>query len=440
MERKTKMNRMNPFSSCLQRSLILSSLISISVGAQALTLDEALRMAKERNGAVRAAEIGVRSAESNIRLSKSSFLPTLTPTYRYDTIRRRQYTGTSFSGNDAGNSFDITASWNLWDSGARLVDLLAKRAELTAEEFSSTQTLRQTLFNTLSQYYNAQRTVELLKVQTSQLARSETILKQTNARAEVGDIPRKDTFQAEADFLNAQVGVLSAESRVKTSLAELKATIGYSDADAPLTIDTGIPSFEPQTLRPLFEVVQEGLASRTDLKSRRSQLDSQRLAVRLSQIDNGLTIRLDAGYSRSLARDVSDRSSLALVASFPLFNGGRSREEVLSRRLQVLSAEESLSQAERTATAEIESAYEDVRQSALRVRAASAALVAAQKNYDAASKAQALGASSLVEVVQAQTSLVTAEVNAVEAVFDALIAESRLRLATGQALRGEVSQ
>jgi outer membrane protein len=227
---------------------------------------------------------------------------------------------------------------------------------------------------------------------------------------------------------------------VKTSLAELKATIGYSDADAPLTIDTGIPSFEPQTLRPLFEVVQEGLASRTDLKSRRSQLDSQRLAVRLSQIDNGLTIRLDAGYSRSLARDVSDRSSLALVASFPLFNGGRSREEVLSRRLQVLSAEESLSQAERTATAEIESAYEDVRQSALRVRAASAALVAAQKNYDAASKAQALGASSLVEVVQAQTSLVTAEVNAVEAVFDALIAESRLRLATGQALRGEVSQ
>lgn len=423
----------------VRQSLLTIGLISLSITAHALTLDEALRMAKERNGAIRAAEIGVRSAQSNIRLSKSAFLPTLTPTYRYDTVKRKQYTGTSLSGSNAGESFDITASWNLWDGGTRYVDLRAKRFDLAAEEFSNQQTLRQTLFTTISQYYNAQRTVELLKVQNSQLTRSETILKQTNARAEVGDIPRKDTFQAEADFLNSQVGVLSAESRVKTSLADLKATIGYSDLDKPLEIEAGIPSFEPQSLKPLFEVVQSGLSARTDLKSRRSQLDSQRLAVRLSQIDNGLSIRLDAGYTRSLARDVSDRSSLALVASFPLFNGGRSKEEVLSRRLQVLSAEESLTQAERNAQAEIESAYEDVRQSSLRVRAAKAALVAAQKNFDAASKAQALGASSLVEVVQAQTSLVTAEVNAVEAIFDALIADSRLKLATGQPLQGEDS-
>ena len=402
-----------------------------------LTLDEALRLAKERNGGVLAAQFNLESARSAVRSSRGAFLPVVTPTLRFDENETNQYTGSSFDSTRSGSSIDIAASWRLLDSGQRQFTLASSRALALAEEANALLTLRNTLFFVTENYYNALRSVELLRVQRAQFDRADLILKQTRARAEVGDIARKDILQAEADQLNARVSVLTAESRVKTSLTTLKANIGWEERDGrPELVANTNPDLKPFEMT-LDESIRQALARRPALLASRQQLESQRYSERIARAEAGLDYTVDATFVRSFAPDVSNRSGLGLVVSFPLFDGARSKEALRQRELAVSASRVRLVQSERDVRGTVEVAYTEYEQNLLRLEASQAAVIAAQKNFEAASMSQALGAATLVEIVQAQATLITAEVNAVEAVYDLLISEAQLRLAIGSPVRGE---
>ena len=105
-----------------------------------------------------------------------------------------------------------------------------------------------------------------------------------------------------------------------------------------------------------------------------------------------------------------------------------------------MAAEATYVQMERTAKAEIESAYYQVVQNIQRLRAARAALEAAQLNYKAAVEAQRLGAENIIDVLTARVSLATAENNAISAKYDTLIAQVNLALVTGRAIPGAPAQ
>ncbi|MES1228127.1 MAG: TolC family protein, partial [Armatimonadota bacterium] len=123
--------------------------------------------------------------------------------------------------------------------------------------------------------------------------------------------------------------------------------------------------------------------------------------------------------------------------SGPLYDGGLSREQVKQAELNRDSSKANYTQNYRTAKAEIESTLYEIEQDMTRYDVAQSALKAAQVNYDAASEAQKLGAGTLIDVLTAQVSLVTAEQNAVQALYDLLTAQVKLKLVTGQPLPGE---
>ncbi len=427
----------------MMRSIVLGTVFASMFGsfstamAVELTLDQALQLAKERNGTIRAARLNLEAARSAVLQSRSAYLPTVTPIFRYDVNETRQFTGTGFDTSRSGAGLDVTAAWRVIDNGTREFSYQGARASAYAEEASALLTLREKLFDVIQGYYNSLRAQELLKVQQAQFERADLILRQTQARAEVGDIARKDILQAQADQLNARVSVLGAENRVKTTLTALKADIGWSPSEGTVELaEVGDPQLKSVEFS-LDNAISDALTRRPDLIATRRQIDAQRYTVRSAEASAGLDFTVDASFTRSFARDVVNRSGLGLFASFPLFDGGRSREEVRQRRLGLEASLVRLEQTERDIRGLVEQAYTTYETNLMRLEAAKLALEAARKNFEAASRSQALGAADLVEVVQAQTSLVTAEVNAVEAIFDALISEAELNLAIGAEMRGE---
>lgn len=421
--------------------LALGAVASSAVAqGNSLTLEQAIALARERNGIVRSAILDVEASRSRVAQSFSAFLPTVTPSYRYDNDRFENEVGgvTNVTKTNEGSTF-LSASWLLLDSGQRDLSLRASRRGLSQRMSDAKQTLRETLFAVHQQYFNALRAQELLRVQEASVERAQEILKFTDAQIELKIAPRKDRLQANADLLNAQVSRLAARNQVSNSAATLKATLGVPANEPMPALQPIAEPPAPQDLPELAAAITQGMSAREDLRSRRFSIEAQRFNVQRSNREAGITWTLEADYSRQFSERESDRRTLTFLASYPLFDGNRRREAAREQRLGLESLEASYLQSERQAAAEIESAYLELAQNRERLIAATAALAAARENFNAASEAQRAGAegTNVITTLTAKISLVTAESNYVEAVYDTYISEVRYRLATGQPLLGE---
>jgi outer membrane protein len=422
---------------------IVFSLLGIALPAYAqqsetLSLQEALQLAVERNGTIMASRFDVESARQRVNQTRALFSPTVTPTYNYNSSLRQIDTSGSVFSRQEGGSTNLSASWRLLDSGERLSSLRASQSALSAQQFGADQTLRSTLFTVTQQYYDALRFQELARVAEAQVNRAQTILEQVRRRIEVQDAARIEEFQALADFQNARVGQLTARNRVATAEAQLKGTIGYDSARPlpPLEREAQI-ELPPETAADLEELMTEGLANRPDLLARRRSLESLRFTHDRVRREAGLTFGLDANFDQQLTPRSLENRALTLNLSYPLFDGGRRRAIAREVSLNIEADRASLLQAERTVRTEIESAFVEFSQNRLRLEAAQSALVAAQRNYTAALDSQREGAYDLLQVITAQLSLVTAESNFIEAVYDYRISETWLNLVTGRPIPGE---
>jgi len=419
------------------------TLIAILVSNPAwadMTLRDALRIARENNGTVQAAYLSYRSAMADERASYAAFLPTVTPTLRQENGRLNNLTGLGRGGSnidttDAG----VTATWLILDNGNRITNHRTSRLLREQAEFTALDTLRNVLFNVHTSFYNALRAQELLAVQSSGVQRAKEILDRAILSEELGAGAKKDILQARADYLNAQVSELAAQNQVTTSRSSLWAVIGYSEPEMPKLV--GPEDLDPQAaLPPLEDATRQALEQRADLQASRIGIASSQTAVDSAKLANGFSYSLSAQYNRSFSESVFDRSGLVLEASFPLYDGSRSRERVKSAELDFQSRQKTYEQSVRVATAEVESAWKEQTQNGERIRAARIARDAALQNYEAATEARKLGAGELIEELTARLSLVTAESNLVQAVYDYWISDVRFRLVSGAPVPGEETE
>ncbi|MBI1757359.1 MAG: TolC family protein [Fimbriimonas ginsengisoli] len=405
---------------------------------QPLSLEAALKLAKERNGAVRAALADLAAARARTHQSLAAFLPTLTPTAQYVSDRHQVDLGDGSKPfvQSEGWATSASASWRLLDSGQRQMSYMATRRAEAAADAGALQTLRSTLFDVHQQFLDALRAQELLKVSQGQAELARTILDQTKVRVQVGDVARKEILQAQADSLNAQVQALAAKTDVDNARATLKATLGWEAATSLPPLE---PTREPSTpkLPTLAEVLKVGLAERRDLVSARRRVESLRFIKLRADRQAGPLLSLDARYDQAVSPVSLEGRSVALTLTVPFFDGGLSRAQAEEAKQNWISALRTFEQEERTAGAEIEAAYNAVETNANRLGAARAALEAAQTNYQAAEEAQRLGASTLLDVLTARVTLATAQSGSIQALHDFVLAEVRLRLVTGQPIPGE---
>lgn len=425
------LRRLNPL------LLAFLSSYSLAQSSSKLTLEQALRSARENNGDVLAAQLNYESAKASTRSAYAAFLPEVTPNLTREDGRLNTLTGAG----KGGRNFDttdsgITARWLLFDNGVRSANY--KRSQISKErtQFTSLETYRSVLFGVYSAYFDALRAQQLSKVAQSSLDRALRLQDATEKREQFGAGPRKDILQAQADALNAKVSVLTSNNQVYTTMASLKAILGWPEEVLPELDDS-------QDVKPtmveysLEQAISDGLANRPSLLAARKLVESSRIDVTLARLDGGIAFQATANYNKSFSESVFDRSTLALTASIPLYDGSRTKENLRAAKLGLQADEATLKQTERDVRAEIEASYKSFKQNFDRLEAAKLAKAAAVQNYAAASGAYEGGAATVLDQLTAQVSLTTAESNFVQAYYDLLISEVKLKQVVGKTLPGE---
>jgi outer membrane protein TolC len=403
-----------------------------------LTLERAIQIGLERQNSIAIAATQAQSASARLTQARSQYFPQVTPSLNYNA--NLQPGGVIIIGGQpfrTGASQEvrrdsIIAQQLLLDSGQREANVGNSRRSLFAAEYNLADTRQSVILSVTENYFTLARSKELVRVQTESVKRAETNLAVIKAQVEQGVAAKSDILQAEADLANAQVAYLQALNDLNVSQANLKNAMGIV-SPAPLTLPderAAVPNIE-QDNTSLEDYVKAAYANRHDVKSQQERINAQGYAVRQAHINAGLTVNATISQGYQLDPVAGETRSFNVALSYPLFDGGNARAAVKEAKAALESQQRTLDQLQQTVRLNVEQAFLVRELSRRRIVAAQAAYRAGQLNYEAALERQKNGIINILEVINAQVQLVTAEVSLVQGIYDFYIADARLLRSIG---------
>jgi len=408
-----------------------------------LTLREAIDLAVQRQPDLASARAQAAAADQQHRQAKAAYYPSITLGFTTNDSYTNRSGVSSSAGSNLGSGAssvsstrqaDLVLSYNLLDNGQRVANEQSARAGSKAATYSALDQRQATIANAATYYYELLRRTALVKVQEANIQRAQSTLDLTKAQVGEGTQAKKDVYQVQADLETAKVDLLTAQNNLSISQAQLRQVLGLTDeqdidpADDPAGV--AVSTFAEQSLSSLLE---QAYATRPDLLQAQQNVEREKANVRLSRATNGLTVALDTNLSAVFLQSQSNTRAIGLTASLPIFNGGANRAAVKQAEQTQKAAEAQLASARLVAKVDVETAYRTLQTARAAVPAALAAQQAAQINYEAASESRKEGIGTVVDVITAQSQLVEAQTNYVQALYSLYNADVALQRAVGHA-------
>ncbi len=322
--------------------------------------------------------------------------------------------------------------WGAWQ-GYQRGKALASEAEAvfaTAEE--------DLILRTADAYFSVLQAVDNLATAQSEEEALSQQLQQSRQRFEVGLIAITEVHEAQAAYDSATARRLVADGNVRISFEALEALTGGSPgAVAPLQKEFPVTPPDP-TDRDTW--VEQALANNSQLQAARFRAESaESLAATqrsghyptvYGRVSHGIT---ETDFHNSAGTSLRDEDStvVSVTLSVPLFAGGgvsASRRQAYS---QYLSAQELYQQSRRDVVQSTRSSYQAVVTSVATVKARAQAIVSSRSALEATQAGYDVGTRDLVDVLNAQRNLFSAERDYNDALYTYLLAQLQLRAAAG---------
>lgn len=401
--------------------------------SQPLTLERAIQISLQYQNTLLIAQSQLEASKARVTQARASYYPQIAPSFDYSSQKSSFNVGgksTATTIEQAVTSIGLRQL--IFDMGKREENVISSRYNAKGSEFNVLDSRQAVIVNVTTSYYDLLRRKELTKVADASVERARTTLNATKAFAEAGTSPAKDIFQAEADYDNAQVQLLQARNDVKIAQTTLKNAMGLLTALPILTPDTPLaaPAEVPDT-RTVADYLKMAFDNRPDLKREGAFIDSDRHQVKIAQINAGFQIQADVTEGYRIDPNPGENRTFTTSFSYPLFDAGSTRAAVRAAKATLEQSQRQLALTRQTIQRDAEQSYLVREEARVRIGATRTALLAAQKNFDAARESQKEGAGTIIDVITAQSLLVTAETNAVQAVYDFYTADAQLRRAIG---------
>ncbi|HSB20422.1 MAG TPA: TolC family protein [Anaeromyxobacteraceae bacterium] len=397
---------------------------------QVLTLDEAVRLARQNQPQLRQARAGAEAAAARADQARSPLLPQVFAGASYSRSTRNGRPGLS----PAGEGLDLsgTVSQLLWDFGQTPNRYRAARAGAEAQREAEQATGLQVVLGVRTAYFAARAAKDLVAVARDNLSNQEAHLRQIQGFVEVGTRPEIDLAQARTDRANAQVQLINSENGYAVARAQLNLAMGVEGPTGYDVADETLPPVEGED-GTTDALLAEALRARPDVASLASQLRAQQATLWAVQggylpslgVSSGLT---DAGTPGSTYWNWN----ASLTLSWDVFSGGltRAQEQEARANLDGLDAQGILLRQQ--VRLEVEQARLAVRAAGAALSAAGEALENARERLRLAEGRYQTGAGSVIEQGDAQVAVTSAAAQRVQAQYALSSARAQLLSALGR--------
>ena len=406
-----------------------------------LSLERAVRIGLQRQNTIAISQQNVEIANARLTQARSAYFPQLTPTLSYNSSLSAASRSTfvnqngqlvTNSGANETLSSGASASFTILDTGQRDANVGNTRRSAFAAAFGLGDERQNVILNVTQDYYNLVRFKELVRVQQETVRQAELSLKIIESQIQVGVAAKSDRLQSVSDLANARVALLSAQSDYAVGEATLKNAMGVITSQ-PLALSNDNPPAPSPTPDPLTvdDYTRAAYANRLDVKQQQELVNAQGYNVRLAFINAGLTVAVGVNEGYDLNPVAGENRVFSFAISYPLFDAGYTRAGIKEAKAVLEQERRTLDQLQQTVRLEVNQALQIREVARQRVAAAQDAVAAGELNNQAAVAKQQNGLINVLEVINAQVQLTTAQVQLVQAIYDYYIADAMLQRDTG---------
>lgn len=409
----------------------------------ALRLDEALRLANAQASTYQTAVLNERIAAEELRQARAAIKPKISAplSYIYTSpaagLAPGEPRAPSFIANNAISEYEafLNVSGDI-DLAGKLRATVRKNRALLAAAHAGTEVARRALAQAVIEaYYELALSTTQRTAAEGNFAAAQEFERVTGLLLSGGEVPAVDLTRAQLQTLSRRDELEKARVNEEVAAGALRVFVGYdftrpintTDLTLELPNDSELQQFQAAdvTRRPEFLQLEQQLrAAREEIKIAHAE--------RLPSLSYSVNGGFDTDSLKGPRLKEHTGVSAAVSLNIPIFDWGATRSKAKQARLQLQVAENEQKIAERGFAQQFYAARAQAANAAARIALAREGVVKAQDNVTASVARYRAGEAQIVEVTEAQTTLVSQRAALYQAIFDYQIALARLKQATGK--------
>lgn len=433
----------------IHKSIVIVSILSVLLSysnifaANEYTLEDLCRIALEQSERIKISEEDLHIAERGKDKAVSALLPKLSAFGNYTKYSedKRSSTGTIIQP-DYSISWGLRLDQSLYSSGREFTAFKISGEHIEKSKYDLYAVKEAYIFSVASAYYDVLRAKKAMEIAKTNLERLAKHRDAAASRLKAGEVTKTDLLRAEAELSGAHAELVKAENNLKLTKAVLSRVVGLSgDYDIKETVNSTKYPANTETVESLKQVA---ISERPELKAIELQRRIAKEQVRYARAAYWPTLSIEGVYTRK-----EDNPSIASVnkesiyggikVNFPFFEGGLRRAEVGEAEAKNRQAELVYEDTIKTINIEVENAYLDMITQKGILKSLQDKVAFAADNYNSIFKQYQFGLAHSIDVIDANTLLITSERQFVDANYNYQLSVLRLKRVTGTLLKAVTS-
>lgn len=409
-----------------------------------LTLGQAIDTVLAHYPTLDAARSAVDAARARTMQSNASRLPQISGqgTYLYDSMR--PYVAFSLPGFPAGaiyeninNSYTltVTARQLLTDFGRtdKIVEM-ARSGQITAQD-ALEDTRHQLGYQAIQSFYSVILLRNSADVAREEISALEEALRIAQKKFNAGSATKFDVLTTQVRLANAKNHLTDTLASLEKQENGLRQLLGRT-AGSPLVLSGEFGADGPALAE--SSAIADGLENRPEMKLARDDEKTARLKQDAADRGNrpSLSAQVTGGLQDGVVPNLYDNRgyvTAGVALDVPIFTGKRVTGERLEAQADVRSAQARERELSDTITNDVQNAYSDLGAARARLASADTLVAQASEALALAKTRYANGVITNFELLDAQSSLRSAELTRLQARYDCVLARQAVARAAGAA-------
>ncbi|MFZ8859793.1 MAG: TolC family protein [Thermocrinis sp.] len=368
--------------------------------AEAITIEQALELARERANQIRLSELDIKKAEEEIKRARAGILPQVSISYSYTYFGQDLALGTT-----PNNRHSAVLQLNQTIFNKQVFELI-KLANIQRELQSLIkEDVQRTLESQVKDlFYGLLYRKELVKLQEENLDYWEENYKRVSARFSAGVVPKVELLRAQSQLEQARAQLEQARADYLRALEDFKALLRLDGNVEP----EGTLELKEFSLKE-EELLQALKEKNSTLRVAKKLVELAQGTVELKRAQNFPTVNGFANYQLFTGKrsPVGDTDwlkgySFGVSINYLIFDGFSRKAEISVAEIDLLKQRENLLQLEYDLKARLRSILLSINSLKAQIKAVQSSLESAKEGLRLSTERYRLGVGSQLEVLEAR--------------------------------------